>query len=51
MLRILAYNLAGPAKGDAAEVKAWCIAEKVSISKAAQQFGLSDSTVKRYCVS
>jgi putative DNA-invertase from lambdoid prophage Rac len=43
------YSLGRPAKADAAVVKAWRTANAASISKAAEHFGLSDSTVKRYC--
>lgn len=42
-------SLGRPAKADAAAVRAWRITNKASISQAAKQFGLSGSTVKRYC--
>lgn len=42
-------SLGRPAKADAADVKAWRAENKASISAAAAYFGLSDSTVKRYC--
>jgi len=38
-------------KADAAEVKAWRELKKESISATAKHFGLSDSTVKRYCAA
>jgi putative DNA-invertase from lambdoid prophage Rac len=44
-------SLGRPAKADAAAVKAWRTANTASISQAAQHFGLSDSTVKRYCAA
>jgi putative DNA-invertase from lambdoid prophage Rac len=44
-------SLGRPAKADAAEVKAWKLKEKASISATATHFGLSDSTVKRYCAA
>jgi putative DNA-invertase from lambdoid prophage Rac len=42
-------TLGRPAKGDAAVVKAWKLETGASVSRTAQHFGLSDSTVKRYC--
>ncbi len=44
-------SLGRPVKADAAEVKLWRKWEKASISATAAHFGLSDSTVKRYCAS
>jgi putative DNA-invertase from lambdoid prophage Rac len=44
-------TLGRPAKGDAAAVVAWKEANKASISATAKHFGLSDSTVKRYCAA
>lgn len=44
-------SLGRPAKADAAEVKAWRISNSKSISEAGRHFGLSDSTVKRYCAA
>ena len=44
-------SMGRPAKADAAAVKAWKEAEKASISATAKHFGLSNSTVKRYCAS
>lgn len=44
-------SLGRPVKADATAVKAWRTANTASISQAAQHFGLSDSTVKRYCVA
>lgn len=44
-------SLGRPVKADAKAVKAWRTANAASISQAAQQFGLSASTVKRYCVA
>jgi putative DNA-invertase from lambdoid prophage Rac len=44
-------SLGRPAKADAAAVKAWRTANTASISQAAAHFGLSDSTVKRYCAA
>jgi putative DNA-invertase from lambdoid prophage Rac len=38
-------------KADAVAVKAWRVANTASISQAAQHFGLSASTVKRYCAA
>ena len=37
------------AKADGVAVKAWRSENKASISATAAHFGLSDSTVKRYC--
>lgn len=42
-------SLGRPRKADGAEVREWRTANSASISQAAQHFGLSDSTVKRYC--
>lgn len=42
-------SLGRPAIIDAATVVAWRGANKASIAKTAKHFGLSDSTVKRYC--
>jgi putative DNA-invertase from lambdoid prophage Rac len=36
-------------KADAAAVKVWKEKNKASISATAKHFGLSDSTIKRYC--
>lgn len=44
-------SLGRPMKADAAAVKVWRIENKASISQAASHFGLSDSTVKRYCAA
>jgi putative DNA-invertase from lambdoid prophage Rac len=44
-------TLGRPAKANAEEVKAWREKEKKSISETAKHFGLSDSTVKRYCAT
>ena len=44
-------SLGRPVKADAAAVKAWRILNGASISQAAAQFGLSESTVKRYCAA
>lgn len=46
-------SLGRPAKADAAVVKAWRGTgdKKKSISETAKEFGLSDSTVKRYCAA
>jgi putative DNA-invertase from lambdoid prophage Rac len=44
-------SLGRPVKADAAAVKAWRTLNGASISQAAAQFGLSDSTVKRYCAA
>lgn len=43
-------SLGRPAKVDAAAVKSWRTANKASISQAAHQFSISESTVKRYCI-
>ena len=43
--------LGRPAKGEASAVQAWRIENKASIAATAKQFNLSDSTVKRYCVT
>lgn len=42
-------TLGRPAKAEGAAVKAWRIENNKSISETATHFGLSDSTVKRYC--
>ena len=44
-------SLGRPVKADAAAVKAWRTLNGASISQAATQFGLSESTVKRYCAA
>lgn len=44
-------SMGRPAKADAAEVKAWRTSNAASIAQAATHFGLSDSTVKRYCAA
>lgn len=44
-------SLGRPAKEDATTVKAWRSDNAASISQAAAHFGLSDSTVKRYCAA
>jgi putative DNA-invertase from lambdoid prophage Rac len=44
-------SLGRPAKDDAKAVRAWRTANKASISGTAKHFGLSDSTVKRYCAN
>lgn len=44
-------SLGRPAKADGPAVKAWRAKNKASISAAAAHFGLSDSTVKRYCAA
>lgn len=44
-------SLGRPAKADGAAVKAWRIENNKSISETAAHFGLSDSTVKRYCAA
>lgn len=44
-------SLGRPAKADGPAVKAWRTENKASISAAAAHFGLSDSTVKRYCAA
>jgi putative DNA-invertase from lambdoid prophage Rac len=44
-------SLGRPAKADGPAVKAWRAENKASISAAAAHFGLSDSTVKRYCAA
>jgi len=46
-----ATSLGRPAKADAAAVKLWKDDNKASISATAAHFGLSDSTVKRYCAA
>ena len=42
-------SMGRPVKANAVGVRAWKDANKASISKTAQHFGLSESTVKRYC--
>ena len=42
-------SMGRPAKGDAAEVKAWRETNKASIAQTAEHFSLSTATVKRYC--
>ena len=44
-------SMGRPAKADAAAVKLWKTDNKASISATADHFGLSDSTVKRYCAA
>ena len=44
-------RLGRPVKAEGAAVKAWRTENKASISAAAAHFGLSDSTVKRYCAA
>jgi putative DNA-invertase from lambdoid prophage Rac len=44
-------SLGRPVKADGDEVRAWRQANSASISQTAQQFGLSNSTVKRYCAA
>ena len=44
-------SLGRPALADAAAVSAWRAANKASIATTAKQFNLSDSTVKRYCLT
>lgn len=44
-------SLGRPALADAATVVAWRTDNKSSIAKTAKHFGLSDSTVKRYCMT
>jgi putative DNA-invertase from lambdoid prophage Rac len=44
-------TLGRPAKANAAAVKAWKVGNQASISQTAAHFGLSDSTVKRYCAA
>lgn len=46
-----ATSLGRPAKANAALVRAWKQENGASIAKTAAHFGLSDSTVKRYCAS
>jgi putative DNA-invertase from lambdoid prophage Rac len=46
-----ATSLGRPMKADAIGVKAWKDANKASISKTAEHFRLSESTVKRYCAA
>lgn len=44
-------SLGRPSKADAVAVKAWRSANAASISQVASHFGLSESTVKRYCAA
>jgi putative DNA-invertase from lambdoid prophage Rac len=44
-------SMGRPAKADAGAVKLWKSENKASISATAARFGLSDSTVKRYCAA
>ena len=44
-------SLGRPTKGEASAVRAWRIENKASITATAKQFNLSDSTVKRYCIT
>jgi putative DNA-invertase from lambdoid prophage Rac len=44
-------SLGRPALADASAVRAWRVENKASISTTAKHFNLSDSTVKRYCVT
>lgn len=44
-------SMGRPAKADAAAVRQWNAENKASISATAAHFGLSDSTVKRYCAA
>lgn len=44
-------SLGRPAKADAAAVRVWRTTNDKSISETAAHFGLSGSTVKRYCAS
>ena len=44
-------SLGRPALADSAAVSAWRTANKASIATTAKQFNLSDSTVKRYCLT
>jgi putative DNA-invertase from lambdoid prophage Rac len=46
-----ANSLGRPAKADAGTVKEWKAENNASISKTAIHFGLSESTVKRYCAN
>jgi putative DNA-invertase from lambdoid prophage Rac len=42
-------SMGRPVKGDKAGVLAWRAANRASIRQTAEQFGLSEATVKRYC--
>jgi putative DNA-invertase from lambdoid prophage Rac len=42
-------SLGRPAKCDSSTVRAWRLDNNASIHATAQHFGLSDSTIKRYC--
>ena len=44
-------SLGRPVLADSAAVSAWRTANKASIATTAKQFNLSDSTVKRYCLT
>lgn len=44
-------SMGRPVKGDKAAVLAWRVANSASIRKTAEQYGLSEATVKRYCAS
>ncbi|KGM41698.1 resolvase [Aquabacterium sp. NJ1] len=44
-------SMGRPQAADPKEVKAWKASSGASIAKTAEQFGLSTSTVKRYCTS
>jgi len=44
-------SLGRPAKGEASAVRDWRKENKASIAATAKQFNLSDSTVKRYCLT
>ena len=44
-------SLGRPALADSATVSAWRTANKASIATTAKHFSLSDSTVKRYCLT
>lgn len=46
-----ATSLGRPVKADAQAVKAWKEAKSASIAKTAAHFGLSESTIKRYCAA
>jgi putative DNA-invertase from lambdoid prophage Rac len=46
-----AASLGRPVKSDASAVRQWRLDNKASIATTAAHFGLSDSTVKRYCVT
>ena len=44
-------SLGRPAKGEASAVQAWRMENKASIAATAKHFNLSESTVKRYCLT